>query len=82
MKYRPLLASGLALLAIASLPLVPRPALATDDEQGRKACMTDALTVCARFIPDRQRIATCLMNNRQNISEPCRILISAGTDVR
>lgn len=53
-------------------------AKADADEQGRKACMTDALTVCAQYIPDRQRIALCLMTNRNRISRPCRILISGA----
>ena len=48
---------------------------ADDEQQGRKACMYDALTVCAQFIPDRQRITDCLMSNRTRISEPCRLLI-------
>jgi hypothetical protein len=35
----------------------------------------DALTVCAKFIPDRERIASCLMTNRDRISESCRLLL-------
>ena len=45
------------------------------DEAGRKACMMDALTVCAKFIPDRERIANCLKSNSERISEPCRLLL-------
>ena len=63
---------ALALSALAFAPVVGK---ADDDQQGRKACMYDALTVCAQFIPDRQRIADCLMSNRTRISEPCRLLI-------
>ena len=47
-----------------------------DDEQGRKACMHDALTVCAKFIPDREQIANCLMANRERISQSCRTLLA------
>ena len=49
---------------------------ATDDEQGRKASMYDALTVCAKFIPDREQIANCLMANRERISQSCRMLLA------
>jgi hypothetical protein len=49
---------------------------AADDEQGRKACMYDALTVCAKFIPDREQIANCLMANREHISQSCRLLLA------
>ncbi len=62
-------------LALSALALAPVTSKADDDQQGRKACMYDALTVCAQFIPDRQRIADCLMSNRTRISEPCRLLI-------
>jgi hypothetical protein len=37
--------------------------------------MMDALTVCAKFIPDRERIASCLKSNSERISEPCRLLL-------
>jgi hypothetical protein len=62
-------------LAFLYLPLAPSAAMAVDDQEGRKACMMDALTVCAEFIPDRDRIAACLMTNRDRISAPCRTLI-------
>ncbi len=62
-------------LALLGLMLAAVAGKADDDQQGRKACMYDALTVCARFIPDRERIADCLISNRQRISEPCRLLL-------
>ena len=65
-------ALGLALLGLA---LVPAAGKADDDEQGRKACMYDALTVCAQFIPDRERIASSLIANRERISQSCRLLL-------
>jgi hypothetical protein len=66
-----------AVLALASLcvTLAPIASNADDEQAGRKACMMDALTVCAKFIPDRERIASCLMTNRDRISEPCRLLL-------
>jgi hypothetical protein len=63
-----LVLSGLVLAPIASQA-------ADDDEQGRKACMYDALTVCAKFIPDRELIANCLIANSERISQPCRLLV-------
>jgi hypothetical protein len=64
-------------LLLSALVLASVAARADDDEQGRRACMVDALTVCAKFIPDRQRVADCLLANRERISEPCRVLVSA-----
>jgi hypothetical protein len=49
---------------------------AAGDVEGRKACMDDALTVCAKFVPDREQIANCLMANRERISESCRLLLA------
>jgi hypothetical protein len=65
-------ALGLALLGLAVAPVAGK---ADDDEQGRKACMYDALTVCAQFVPDRERIASCLIANRERISQSCRLLL-------
>ena len=62
MKMGALLASALFVVALA-----PIASKADDEQAGRKACMMDALTVCAKFIPDRERIASCLMTNRDRI---------------
>jgi len=62
-------------LALFRLAITPAAGKADDDQQGRKARMYDVLTVCAQFIPDRQRIVVCLISNRELISEPCRLLI-------
>ena len=63
-------------LALFGLVLVSFASKAEDDEQGRKACMYDALTVCAKFIPEREQIANCLMANRERISQSCRVLLA------
>lgn len=40
------------------------------------ACMSDAMTVCGRFIPDRDRVAHCLMSNRAHVSVACRAALT------
>ena len=67
-------ALGLALFGLVLASFAGKAA--ADDEQGRKACMHDALTVCAKFIPDREQIANCLMANRERISQSCRVLLA------
>jgi|HubBroStandDraft_6_1064221.scaffolds.fasta_scaffold997016_2 hypothetical protein len=67
-------ALGLALFGLVLASVAGEAA--SDDEQGRKACMYDALTVCAKFIPDREQIANCLMVNREHISQTCRLLLA------
>ena len=42
------------------------------EKSGQQACMQDAMSVCAAYIPDRERVATCLMSNRARISPACR----------
>jgi hypothetical protein len=59
-------------LALCCAVLTSSFANAADDQEGRKACMMDALTICAQFIPDRDRIANCLLTNLNKISGPCR----------
>jgi hypothetical protein len=46
-----------------------QPQVQQDDPN---ACMNDAMTVCSQFIPDRSRVAGCLISNRARISAPCR----------
>jgi hypothetical protein len=67
-------ALGLALFGLVLASFAGKAA--DDDEQGRKACMYDALTVCAKFIPDREQIANCLMANHERISQSCRVLLA------
>jgi hypothetical protein len=59
--------------ALALLCLVPQlaamPARAQDDHY---ACMNDAMMVCGQYIPDRERVAHCLMANRSRVSPACR----------
>ena len=62
--------------ALAFLSLVPQfftaPSYAQDDHY---ACMSDAMSVCGQFIPDRERVARCLMANRSRISPACRVAL-------
>lgn len=61
----------LALVGLCWLVLAPMTARA--DEPGDKnACMSDAQVYCGQFIPDRERVAHCLMENRRRISLACR----------
>ena len=72
MKIRTALA-----LVLSGLVLAPIAVKAAEDEEtGRKACMYDALTMCAKFIPDREQITNCLMANRERISQSCRLLLA------
>ena len=45
-------------------------------QESRNACMSDAMTVCGQFIPDRERVAHCLISNRARVSVPCRVALT------
>ncbi|MGA7431194.1 MAG: hypothetical protein WBQ24_23635 [Xanthobacteraceae bacterium] len=62
----------LALLCFVS-QLASVPARAQDDDH--YACMSDAMTVCGRYIPDREQVARCLMANRNRVSPACRVAL-------
>ena len=46
------------------------------DQQNQDACMNDAMTICAEFVPDREKVAACLLSNKRRISPACRIALS------
>ena len=43
-----------------------------DAQDDQSACMMDAQVYCGQFIPDRERVALCLMANRSKITPACR----------
>jgi hypothetical protein len=44
----------------------------TETQEDKGACMADALAVCGQFIPDRERVASCLIANSSMVSPTCR----------
>jgi hypothetical protein len=63
-------------LALFWLALAPVAATADQAQDDQNACMNDAMTVCGQFIPDRERVAACLMANRRHISAACRTALT------
>ncbi len=57
-----------AALMLSGLMLAPAAAAQRD----QSACMMDAQTYCGQFIPNRVRVAHCLIANRRKISPACR----------
>ncbi len=65
---------SLAWLGLVS-PMLAAEAARADDQQDQNACMADAQIYCGQFIPDRERVAHCLMANRRHISAACRVAL-------
>ena len=63
---------ALGLLCLMFAPIAAPTVAKADQQQDQEACMQDAQTVCGQFIPDRERVAHCLMANRRKISPACR----------
>ncbi|MFZ0609463.1 MAG: hypothetical protein WAM75_17500 [Xanthobacteraceae bacterium] len=61
-----------AALMLSGLMLAPAAAARAGAQQDQSACMMDAQTYCGQFIPNRVRVAHCLIANRRKISPACR----------
>lgn len=60
--------AGLIVFAVVACV---QPAFAQGTEQEREACTPDAMRLCGQFIPDADRIETCLRNSGSRLSPPC-----------
>lgn len=61
-----------ALLLVLSCPILALAAAMANTTGDLSACMMDAETYCRQYIPDRVRVAQCLMDNRDRITPACR----------
>jgi hypothetical protein len=59
---------AIIIFAFFGLMLSPSPPAWADDG----ACMQDAVSICGQFIPDRDRVAACLLAHRTQVSLACR----------
>ena len=65
-----------SILALVPLCIALAPFAAfADEREDQAACMNDAMTVCSQFIPDRERVASCLIANPTRIAS-----VSRGAD--
>jgi hypothetical protein len=62
-------------LALAVVTVTSVGAIAETAEE-RQACMDDAFSVCGHAIPDRDRVETCLYENKSRISSACRAVLN------
>jgi hypothetical protein len=63
---------GLAIVLALSASTVALAATAEEEQ----ACTNDAFQFCQSFIPDRDRVFNCLVNNRQQISPACHTVMA------
>ena len=61
-------------IAIAfSLLSAPAMAIAQTAEQ---ACTDDAFRLCGAFIPDRERVTVCMIQNKNKVSPACHAVMA------
>ena len=71
--YAAILQAGLA------IPVLGGVAWAADQGtvEARRACTPDVLKHCTEFIPDAERITTCLQEKLRELSPDCRVVMIA-----
>ena len=60
----------LSAIAVVAAILAPLPAIAYTQEDA-SACTPDAFRLCQSAIPDADRVTTCLIQNRRQLSPAC-----------
>ena len=64
--------AALVLFGLAVTPI----AAEAGEQSDQLACVNDAMTICGQFIPDRERVASCLISNRSHVSAACRTALT------
>jgi hypothetical protein len=59
-------------LSAAALLLAANMAALAETPEERQACTDDAFRLCDKYIPDKDRVFACLVQNNQSISALCR----------
>jgi hypothetical protein len=67
--------AGLMLTALGLGLALSSLAAKADPQQDQQACMQDAQVICGQFIPDRERVAHCLIAHRRRVSPACRVAL-------
>jgi len=62
--------------------LAASPAAFAYTQQDASACTPDAFRLCQDAIPDANRVATCLFQNKQRLSPACSVVFSRSRDAR
>jgi hypothetical protein len=62
---------GLMLTMAVAVSIWPAISQAYTPEQ-EQACSGDAMRVCGAFVPDVDRITVCMIQNKSQLSPPCR----------
>ncbi|MFZ0115294.1 MAG: hypothetical protein WAL15_13120 [Xanthobacteraceae bacterium] len=59
------------------LTLLPLPAAAQGTPEQQANCQDDAMRLCGQFVPDVNRITSCMIAKRRLVSARCRATMAA-----
>lgn len=65
-----------AVLAFVVLASATAFSAAAESPEARQACTNDANTLCPDEVPDRERVYACLVQKINQLSPPCKKIIS------
>jgi hypothetical protein len=63
-------------LALTILASTATLGTAVENAEARKACTNDANALCPDDVPDREKVYACLVKNINQLSPPCKKIIS------
>jgi hypothetical protein len=69
------------IMLIVALTLSGTMAARAQTPEGRQACMNDAFQFCQEFIPDRERVFSCLVAHKSVISAACHTVMAPSLPV-
>jgi hypothetical protein len=70
---------GLILATLVSISMWPAASRAYTPEE-QQACSDDAMRLCGAFVPDVDRITVCMIQNKSQLSPPCRAFFRPGPE--
>jgi hypothetical protein len=74
--------SGLVFASLCALTLMSIPVAAQGTPEQRAACQGDAQRLCGQFIPDVDRITSCMIQRQRYLSAACRSAMKSSTKRR
>ena len=55
-----------------------QPAIAQSQSEVRKACRSDVMRLCLSAARDRDKLRSCMRDNRQSLSQGCHTALAAA----
>ena len=60
-----------AVILVAFISAMFAGSASAQTAEAQRACTDDAFRLCGAFIPDRDRVTACMIQNRNRVSAPC-----------